>query len=83
MKQEGNVHRCQICGSTAFDSPARLQTHLIEHSFDDDWSEGGGAGGAERRGLAGEMRCYVCDRAFLQASAIQVRACFKDIWVLH
>jgi len=28
--QDGNVHRCLLCGSdTTFDSPARLQAHLV------------------------------------------------------
>ncbi|GFR69761.1 zinc finger protein 423-like [Elysia marginata] len=29
---EGTQHECRLCGSV-FDSPARLQTHLIQHSF--------------------------------------------------
>ena len=33
VMQEGNIHDCQICGTT-FDSPAKLQCHLIEHTFD-------------------------------------------------
>ncbi|RUS75432.1 hypothetical protein EGW08_016811, partial [Elysia chlorotica] len=29
---EGTQHECRLCGAM-FDSPARLQTHLIQHSF--------------------------------------------------
>ncbi len=33
VMQEGNVHECKIC-SSIFDSPAKLQAHLIEHTFE-------------------------------------------------
>jgi hypothetical protein len=33
MIQEGNSHECRICGCV-FDSPAKLQCHLIEHTFE-------------------------------------------------
>lgn len=32
MLTEGTQHECRLCGAL-FDSPARLQTHLIQHSF--------------------------------------------------
>ena len=35
MMQEGNMHDCKICGNV-FDSPAKLQCHLIEHTFDSE-----------------------------------------------
>ena len=33
MVQEGNMHECRICNRT-FDSPAKLQCHLIDHTFE-------------------------------------------------
>ena len=32
--QEGNIHQCHLCDNTTFESPAKLQCHLIEHAFD-------------------------------------------------
>ena len=56
VMQEGNIHECKICNSI-FDSPAKLQCHLIDHTFE---SQGG------------EIRCYVCNMLFAHASAVQM-----------
>ena len=56
VMQEGNIHECKICNSI-FDSPAKLQCHLIDHTFE---SQGG------------EIRCYVCNMLFAHASAVQI-----------
>lgn len=41
---EGLNHECKLCNQT-FDSPAKLQCHLIEHSFE---------------GMGGTFKCPVC-----------------------
>lgn len=41
---EGLNHECKLCSQT-FDSPAKLQCHLIEHSFE---------------GMGGTFKCPVC-----------------------
>lgn len=42
--EEGLIHECKLCSQT-FDSPAKLQCHLIEHSFE---------------GMGGTFKCPVC-----------------------
>lgn len=42
--EEGLNHECKLC-SQSFDSPAKLQCHLIEHSFE---------------GMGGTFKCPVC-----------------------
>ncbi|KAJ8375941.1 hypothetical protein SKAU_G00065210 [Synaphobranchus kaupii] len=42
--EEGLNHECKLCSQT-FDSPAKLQCHLIEHSFE---------------GMGGTFKCPVC-----------------------
>uniref|UniRef100_A0A8C7W860 Zinc finger protein 521 n=1 Tax=Oncorhynchus mykiss TaxID=8022 RepID=A0A8C7W860_ONCMY len=46
---------CKLC-SQSFDSPAKLQCHLIEHSFE---------------GMGGTFKCPVCFTVFVQASKLQ------------
>ncbi|XP_013383737.1 zinc finger protein 423-like, partial [Lingula anatina] len=36
MMQEGTILDCRLCGR-AFESPAKLQCHLIEHSYEPGW----------------------------------------------
>ncbi|KAG7264091.1 hypothetical protein CRUP_021269 [Coryphaenoides rupestris] len=47
--QEGLNHECKLC-SQSFDSPAKLQCHLIEHSFE---------------GMGGTFKCPVCFTALV------------------
>ncbi|XP_066575665.1 zinc finger protein 521 isoform X2 [Amia ocellicauda] len=54
-KEEGLNHECKLCSQT-FDSPAKLQCHLIEHSFE---------------GMGGTFKCPVCFTVFVQASKLQ------------
>ncbi|XP_078254121.1 zinc finger protein 521 isoform X1 [Rhinoraja longicauda] len=54
-KEEGLSHECKLCSQT-FDSPAKLQCHLIEHSFE---------------GMGGTFKCPVCFTAFVQANKLQ------------
>uniref|UniRef100_A0A8C8MLQ5 C2H2-type domain-containing protein n=1 Tax=Oncorhynchus tshawytscha TaxID=74940 RepID=A0A8C8MLQ5_ONCTS len=51
----GLNHECKLC-SQSFDSPAKLQCHLIEHSFE---------------GMGGTFKCPVCFTVFVQASKLQ------------
>ncbi|KAI4905526.1 hypothetical protein NFI96_000703 [Prochilodus magdalenae] len=44
LPKEGLNHECKLCSQT-FDSPAKLQCHLIEHSFE---------------GMGGTFKCPVC-----------------------
>lgn len=44
LSEEGLNHECKLCSQT-FDSPAKLQCHLIEHSFE---------------GMGGTFKCPVC-----------------------
>ncbi|GAA6084281.1 zinc finger protein 521 isoform X1 [Tachysurus ichikawai] len=44
VEKEGLNHECKLCSQT-FDSPAKLQCHLIEHSFE---------------GMGGTFKCPVC-----------------------
>lgn len=44
LTDEGLNHECKLCSQT-FDSPAKLQCHLIEHSFE---------------GMGGTFKCPVC-----------------------
>uniref|UniRef100_A0A3P9NAL5 C2H2-type domain-containing protein n=1 Tax=Poecilia reticulata TaxID=8081 RepID=A0A3P9NAL5_POERE len=53
--QEGLNHECKLC-SQSFDSPAKLQCHLIEHSFE---------------GMGGTFKCPVCFTVFVQANKLQ------------
>ncbi|MBN3325518.1 ZN521 protein, partial [Atractosteus spatula] len=53
--EEGLNHECKLCSQT-FDSPAKLQCHLIEHSFE---------------GMGGTFKCPVCFTVFVQASKLQ------------
>ncbi|MGH0126573.1 UNVERIFIED_CONTAM: hypothetical protein FKN15_032873 [Acipenser sinensis] len=53
--EEGLNHECKLCNQT-FDSPAKLQCHLIEHSFE---------------GMGGTFKCPVCFTVFVQASKLQ------------
>ncbi|RXM95965.1 Zinc finger protein 521 [Acipenser ruthenus] len=55
MTEEGLNHECKLCNQT-FDSPAKLQCHLIEHSFE---------------GMGGTFKCPVCFTVFVQASKLQ------------
>ncbi|GCC20614.1 hypothetical protein chiPu_0019177 [Chiloscyllium punctatum] len=55
FKEEGLNHECKLCNQT-FDSPAKLQCHLIEHSFE---------------GMGGTFKCPVCFTVFVQASKLQ------------
>ncbi|XP_059502249.1 zinc finger protein 521 isoform X2 [Stegostoma tigrinum] len=55
FKEEGLNHECKVCNQT-FDSPAKLQCHLIEHSFE---------------GMGGTFKCPVCFTVFVQASKLQ------------
>ncbi|KAM9427753.1 zinc finger protein 521-like isoform 3-T3 [Salvelinus alpinus] len=55
MLEEGLNHECKLC-SQSFDSPAKLQCHLIEHSFE---------------GMGGTFKCPVCFTVFVQASKLQ------------
>uniref|UniRef100_A0A8D3C432 Zinc finger protein 521 n=1 Tax=Scophthalmus maximus TaxID=52904 RepID=A0A8D3C432_SCOMX len=52
---EGLNHECKLC-SQSFDSPAKLQCHLIEHSFE---------------GMGGTFKCPVCFTVFVQANKLQ------------
>ncbi|KFO37243.1 Zinc finger protein 521 [Fukomys damarensis] len=52
---EGLNHECKLCSQT-FDSPAKLQCHLIEHSFE---------------GMGGTFKCPVCFTVFVQANKLQ------------
>ncbi|CAG5896679.1 unnamed protein product [Menidia menidia] len=54
-KKEGLNHECKLC-SQSFDSPAKLQCHLIEHSFE---------------GMGGTFKCPVCFTVFVQANKLQ------------
>ncbi|XP_051879564.1 zinc finger protein 521 isoform X3 [Pristis pectinata] len=54
-KEEGLSHECKLCSQT-FDSPAKLQCHLVEHSFE---------------GMGGTFKCPVCFTAFVQANKLQ------------
>ncbi|XP_072297646.1 zinc finger protein 521-like isoform X1 [Eucyclogobius newberryi] len=53
--KEGLNHECKLC-SQSFDSPAKLQCHLIEHSFE---------------GMGGTFKCPVCFTVFVQANKLQ------------
>ncbi|XP_068459230.1 zinc finger protein 521 isoform X3 [Clinocottus analis] len=53
--EEGLNHECKLC-SQSFDSPAKLQCHLIEHSFE---------------GMGGTFKCPVCFTVFVQANKLQ------------
>ncbi|XP_065788494.1 zinc finger protein 521 isoform X1 [Muntiacus reevesi] len=55
MIDEGLNHECKLCSQT-FDSPAKLQCHLIEHSFE---------------GMGGTFKCPVCFTVFVQANKLQ------------
>ncbi|XP_077098167.1 zinc finger protein 521 isoform X2 [Siphateles boraxobius] len=55
MLEEGLIHECKLCSQT-FDSPAKLQCHLIEHSFE---------------GMGGTFKCPVCFTVFVQACKLQ------------
>ncbi|XP_067833905.1 zinc finger protein 521-like isoform X3 [Heptranchias perlo] len=55
MIEEGLNHECKLCNQT-FDSPAKLQCHLIEHSFE---------------GMGGTFKCPVCFTVFVQANKLQ------------
>uniref|UniRef100_A0A3Q1I9I1 Zinc finger protein 521 n=1 Tax=Anabas testudineus TaxID=64144 RepID=A0A3Q1I9I1_ANATE len=55
MLEEGLNHECKLC-SQSFDSPAKLQCHLIEHSFE---------------GMGGTFKCPVCFTVFVQANKLQ------------
>ncbi|XP_026053455.1 zinc finger protein 521-like isoform X2 [Carassius auratus] len=55
MLEEGLIHECKLCSQT-FDSPAKLQCHLIEHSFE---------------GMGGTFKCPVCFIVFVQACKLQ------------
>ncbi|KAK1878501.1 Zinc finger protein 521 [Dissostichus eleginoides] len=54
-QEEGLNHECKLC-SQSFDSPAKLQCHLIEHSFE---------------GMGGTFKCPVCFTVFVQANKLQ------------
>ncbi|XP_044280095.1 zinc finger protein 521-like [Varanus komodoensis] len=55
LLDEGLNHECKLCNQT-FDSPAKLQCHLIEHSFE---------------GMGGTFKCPVCFTVFVQANKLQ------------
>uniref|UniRef100_A0AAV2JVM2 C2H2-type domain-containing protein n=1 Tax=Knipowitschia caucasica TaxID=637954 RepID=A0AAV2JVM2_KNICA len=55
VSKEGLNHECKLC-SQSFDSPAKLQCHLIEHSFE---------------GMGGTFKCPVCFTVFVQANKLQ------------
>lgn len=57
---EGLNHECKLCSQT-FDSPAKLQCHLIEHSFE---------------GMGGTFKCPVCftGKELLKAKSARVCA---------
>uniref|UniRef100_A0A8C2WJV9 C2H2-type domain-containing protein n=1 Tax=Cyclopterus lumpus TaxID=8103 RepID=A0A8C2WJV9_CYCLU len=55
MLEEGLNHECKLCNQS-FDSPAKLQCHLIEHSFE---------------GMGGTFKCPVCFTVFVQANKLQ------------
>ncbi|PWA25232.1 hypothetical protein CCH79_00005335, partial [Gambusia affinis] len=55
LHEEGLNHECKLC-SQSFDSPAKLQCHLIEHSFE---------------GMGGTFKCPVCFTVFVQANKLQ------------
>uniref|UniRef100_A0A8C8E059 Zinc finger protein 521 n=1 Tax=Oryzias sinensis TaxID=183150 RepID=A0A8C8E059_9TELE len=55
MRIEGE-NRCEGLCSQSFDSPAKLQCHLIEHSFE---------------GMGGTFKCPVCFTVFVQANKLQ------------
>ncbi|KAF7246103.1 hypothetical protein EYD10_07785 [Varanus komodoensis] len=55
LVDEGLNHECKLCNQT-FDSPAKLQCHLIEHSFE---------------GMGGTFKCPVCFTVFVQANKLQ------------
>uniref|UniRef100_A0A663E8N7 C2H2-type domain-containing protein n=1 Tax=Aquila chrysaetos chrysaetos TaxID=223781 RepID=A0A663E8N7_AQUCH len=55
LTHEGLNHECKLCNQT-FDSPAKLQCHLIEHSFE---------------GMGGTFKCPVCFTVFVQANKLQ------------
>uniref|UniRef100_A0A671SHG6 Zinc finger protein 521 n=1 Tax=Sinocyclocheilus anshuiensis TaxID=1608454 RepID=A0A671SHG6_9TELE len=55
MLEEGLIHECKLCSQTS-DSPAKLQCHLIEHSFE---------------GMGGIFKCPVCFTVFVQACKLQ------------
>ncbi|KAF4788822.1 zinc finger protein [Turdus rufiventris] len=55
LEDEGLNHECKLCNQT-FDSPAKLQCHLIEHSFE---------------GMGGTFKCPVCFTVFVQANKLQ------------
>lgn len=59
LLQEGNRHECRLCDSS-FESPAKLQCHLIEHSFID--------------GGDSELACSVCAATFSSAVDLQAHA---------
>ncbi|CAB1326322.1 unnamed protein product [Coregonus sp. 'balchen'] len=54
VREEGLNHECKLC-SQSFDSPAKLQCHLIEHSFE---------------GMGGTFKCPVCFTAHGQEDKI-------------
>nr|KAG5709058.1 hypothetical protein BaRGS_004697 [Batillaria attramentaria] len=55
MLQEGVTHECKLC-TLVFDSPAKLQCHLIEHTFKHE---------AEMR-----YECRECCKVFTSATAL-------------
>jgi len=56
LADEGLNHECKLCNQT-FDSPAKLQCHLIEHSFE---------------GMGGTFKCPVCFTGRRQALPVPV-----------
>lgn len=65
LTDEGLNHECKLCSQT-FDSPAKLQCHLIEHSFE---------------GMGGTFKCPVCFTGRkLQRSCLSYQSIFPPPW---
>ncbi|KAH0617764.1 hypothetical protein JD844_016335, partial [Phrynosoma platyrhinos] len=60
---EGLNHECKLCNQT-FDSPAKLQCHLIEHSFE---------------GMGGTFKCPVCFTVNEEMFTRKVSLCRRQI----
>jgi hypothetical protein len=81
MINEGNIHECRLCecdSPVTFDSPARLQSHIIaEHEFGTDPSSSttAAASGDSATSGTGVIRpCTVCGVTLVGPSAARVHA---------
>lgn len=65
--EEGLNHECKLC-SQSFDSPAKLQCHLIEHSFE---------------GMGGTFKCPVCFTGVYRACVLSASVCLHVMDLQH